>query len=37
MSATLTLPPKADPKLDLVLDRVVDVPHELVWTAWTTP
>ena len=32
----LTLP-KPDPKLDLVLDRVVDVPHELVWTAWTTP
>ena len=28
---------KADPKLDLVLDRVVDVPRELVWAAWTTP
>jgi uncharacterized protein YndB with AHSA1/START domain len=26
-----------DPKLDLVLERVVDVPRELVWTAWTTP
>jgi uncharacterized protein YndB with AHSA1/START domain len=26
-----------DPKLDLVLERVVDVPKELVWTAWTTP
>ena len=35
MNATLL--PKADPKRDLVLDRVVDVPHELVWTVWTTP
>ena len=26
-----------DPKLDLVLERVVDVPRELVWMAWTTP
>jgi uncharacterized protein YndB with AHSA1/START domain len=26
-----------DPKLDLVLQRVVDVPRELVWLAWTTP
>lgn len=26
-----------DPKLDLVLQRVVDVPRELVWKAWTTP
>jgi len=26
-----------DPKLDLVLERVVDVPRDLVWTAWTTP
>lgn len=26
-----------DPKLDLVLERIVDVPRELVWTAWTTP
>ncbi|MGE4250101.1 MAG: SRPBCC family protein [Parvibaculaceae bacterium] len=26
-----------DPKLDLVLDRVVDVPRRLVWKAWTTP
>ena len=26
-----------DPALDLVLERVVDVPRELVWKAWTTP
>jgi uncharacterized protein YndB with AHSA1/START domain len=26
-----------DPQLDLVLERVVDVPRELVWTTWTTP
>ncbi len=28
---------KPDPKLDLVLERIVDVPRELVWKAWTTP
>jgi len=26
-----------DPKLDLVLERIVDVPKELVWAAWTKP
>ncbi len=26
-----------DPDLDLVLQRVVDVPSRLVWKAWTTP
>ncbi len=26
-----------DPRLDLVLERIVDVPRELVWMAWTTP
>lgn len=26
-----------DPKLDLVLERVIDVPSEKVWAAWTQP
>ena len=26
-----------DPRLDLVLERVVDVSRDLVWAAWTTP
>jgi uncharacterized protein YndB with AHSA1/START domain len=26
-----------DAKLDLVLERVVDVPRELMWAAWTKP
>ena len=28
---------QTDSKLDLVLERVVDVPRELVWAAWTEP
>lgn len=28
---------RVDPKLDLVLERVVDVPRDLVWIAWTVP
>jgi uncharacterized protein YndB with AHSA1/START domain len=28
---------KMDPKLDLVLERTVDVPRELVWRCWTEP
>ncbi len=28
---------KINPKLDLVLERIVDVPVELVWKAWTEP
>jgi uncharacterized protein YndB with AHSA1/START domain len=35
----MSIPPtfKTNPKLDLVLERTLDVPRELVWTAWTTP
>lgn len=28
---------KIDPTLDLVLEREIDVPVELVWKVWTTP
>src|ERR1700730_8731992 len=28
---------KPDPRLDLLLGRVVNVPPELVWAAWTVP
>ena len=31
-----SLPFKTDPKLDLVLERNIDVPVDLVWKAWTT-
>jgi uncharacterized protein YndB with AHSA1/START domain len=34
---TPSLALKPDPKLDLVLERVVDVPRDLVWAAWTKP
>lgn len=33
----MTHPFKIDPKLDLVLEREIDVPRELIWKAWTTP
>jgi uncharacterized protein YndB with AHSA1/START domain len=35
MTGTITHTP--DPKFDLVLERIVDVPPHLVWAAWTTP
>ena len=35
MTRANILPP--DPKLDLTFTRVVDVPPELVWRAWTVP
>ena len=28
---------QVNPKTDLVLERIVDVPCELVWNAWTQP
>jgi uncharacterized protein YndB with AHSA1/START domain len=34
---TRSLIHQPDPRLDLVLERIVDVPKELVWIAWTTP
>jgi len=34
---TASMLAKFDPKLDLVLERIVDVPRELVWACWTRP
>jgi uncharacterized protein YndB with AHSA1/START domain len=28
---------KHDPDLDLVLERIIDVPRKMVWEAWTKP
>lgn len=33
----LTSPDRPDPMFDLVLERVITVPRELVWSAWTQP
>lgn len=35
MTDLITVTP--NPKTDLVLERLIDVPVELVWKAWTTP
>jgi uncharacterized protein YndB with AHSA1/START domain len=32
-----TTPWEIDPALDLVLEREIDVPRELVWKVWTEP
>ena len=29
--------PHLDPKLDLVMERLVDLPTSSIWRAWTTP
>ena len=29
--------PQPDPQRDLVLERIVDLPRERLWAAWTTP
>ena len=34
---TTSYPFDLDPNLDLILERTVDVPRELVWKAWTQP
>lgn len=34
---TRSIVDQPNPRLDLVFERVVDVPTRLVWTAWTTP
>ena len=33
----MTAPYVLNPSLDLVMERIVDVPPDLVWLAWTSP
>lgn len=33
----MSLTPALDPKLDLGFARIIDVPKELIWKAWTQP
>ena len=34
---THTTLPQSDPRLDLLFERIIDVPPHIVWKAWTTP
>lgn len=34
---TAAILPAPDPRLDLLFERVVDIPRALVWKAWTQP
>jgi len=34
---TSSFRPQFDPRLDLALERQIDVPRSLVWAAWTKP
>ena len=37
MTNSTTISRDFDPALDLILERIVDVPREKVWKAWTEP
>jgi uncharacterized protein YndB with AHSA1/START domain len=34
---TLPIIHQPNPRLDLIFERIADVPRGLIWTAWTTP